>query len=101
MGRYAAGAIKSSYSAITAYGGTSTADALETIYALGLTDDPADPDDALRSKAIVLITDGEPNSCGELPGAVAAAEGVGRKYDNGPQRGPRCTATQWTENDDA
>ncbi len=73
MGKYDPGRIKSSYANIIADGGTSTPDALETIYRDNLVDNPNDPDAALRAKAVVLITDGEPNSCGEMQGTINAA----------------------------
>lgn len=74
MGSYDSARIKSSYSGINAQGGTSTPDALQTIYRDNLVDDPTDPDADLRARAVVLITDGEPNSCGELPGTITAAQ---------------------------
>lgn len=76
MGQHDAPTIKSSYSNINADGGTSTPDALEIILNNDLVSEPGDAEDDLRSKVVVLITDGEPNSCGELPGTINAAEAL-------------------------
>jgi len=76
MGQHDAMAIKNSYRNIVADGGTSTPDALQTVLRDRLTSQPGDPDDDLRSKVVVLITDGEPNSCGELPGTINAAQAL-------------------------
>ncbi len=73
MGQHAAATIKNSYGNINAGGGTSTADALETVLRSDLASEAADPDANLRQKVVVLITDGEPNDCGGLPGSVNAA----------------------------
>lgn len=73
MGQHAAAQIKQSYAGIVADGGTSTPDALETVLRDHLTSEAGDADDDLRQKVVVLITDGEPNSCGELPGTINAA----------------------------
>ncbi len=76
MGEYSPAQIKASYQAIEPGGGTSTADALETVLRDNLYTANNDPDAALRSKAVVLITDGEPNACGELPGSINAARAL-------------------------
>jgi uncharacterized protein YegL len=74
MGSHDAATIKASYANILAGGGTSTADALEIIYRDSLTSDPNDTDADVRAKAVVLITDGEPNACGGMPATLAAAQ---------------------------
>jgi uncharacterized protein YegL len=76
MGQHGAATIKDSYADIVADGGTSTPDALNMVRENNLASEAGDPDDDLRSKVVVLITDGEPNSCGELPGTINAAQAL-------------------------
>lgn len=73
MGEHSAADIRASYSGISAGGGTPTADSLEIIGFNSLYSTAGDPDDMLRAKVVVLITDGAPNGCGELQGSVNAA----------------------------
>lgn len=54
-------------------GGTPTGQALEDVRNQQLYSDPNDPQDALRAKAVILITDGAPNSQSE---AVAQAQNL-------------------------
>lgn len=54
-------------------GGTPTADGLELVRTGGHLNDSTDPQDALREKAVILITDGDPNNCGGQSGAEAQA----------------------------
>lgn len=78
MGEHTAAAIKASYANLSANGGTPTFDALEDILRSGLASDRNDPSDAARAKAVVLITDGEPNNCRNNPvgDTVAAARAL-------------------------
>ncbi len=63
MGLHTAAALKSSWAGLAASGGTPTAGALDAVLNQGLLSDPNDPIDMQRAKALVLVTDGEPNSC--------------------------------------
>lgn len=63
VGQHSAQQIKSSYANLFAEGGTPTYDALEDVLQSGLLSDASDSSDNLRQKAVVLITDGEPNNC--------------------------------------
>jgi len=78
MGEHTAAQIKGSYATMTADGGTPTYDALEDILSASLTADRNDPRDDARAKAVVLITDGEPNNCRVNPvgDTVAAARAL-------------------------
>jgi uncharacterized protein YegL len=73
MGEHTAQDMQSAHALIIPLGGTPTGDALSIVAQEGLAGDPNDPNDEVRAKAVVLITDGEPNDCGGLPGAVSAA----------------------------
>jgi uncharacterized protein YegL len=66
---------KNAYSGLTANGTTPTGAALDQIAANNALTDPTDPQDASREKAVILITDGTPNSCEGLhPSAQQAAD---------------------------
>lgn len=67
IGQHSASEIKSSYANLLAEGGTPTYDALEDVLASQRLRDRNDPSDDLRAKAVVLITDGEPNNCRNNP----------------------------------
>ena len=67
-------AIQNAYNSVNDSGGTPTAHALNVILDENRLSDPSDPNDALRPRAVILITDGDPNGCGGLIGAVDAAE---------------------------
>ncbi len=68
MGNHTANTLKNSwelcgtYPCYAAGGGTPTGDALNAVRTGNHVSDPGDPQDALRAKAVVLITDGAPNS---------------------------------------
>lgn len=74
MGDHGAAAMKSSWSGINANGGTPTGDALALTLSQNLISEGNDADDDLRTKVVVLITDGEPNDCGGLNSSVMAAQ---------------------------
>jgi hypothetical protein len=81
MGDHTAAAIQASYAGVSPGGRTPMALALETTRTSGWVDDPTDPRDASRRKAVVLITDGQPNCDREEPevsdqAALFAADGV-------------------------
>lgn len=78
MGQHSAQQIKASYANIFPEGGTPTYDALEDVLQSRLLSDFNDPSDDLRQKAVVLITDGEPNNCRNNPvgDSVAAARAL-------------------------
>lgn len=65
MGLHAAGTLKASWAGLVPAGGTPIAGALSEIRVQNYASEPGDPNDAIRTKAVVLITDGEPTSCGE------------------------------------
>ncbi|MEZ4459669.1 MAG: VWA domain-containing protein [bacterium] len=67
VGQHSAAQIKASYQNLQPEGGTPTYDALEDVLASGFLNDRNDPSDDLREKAVVLITDGEPNNCRSNP----------------------------------
>ena len=73
MGSHGAAAIKASWAGLTPGGLTPTAGALGAVRTQARTSDPADPIDAQRAKAVVLVTDGQPNDCGGLAGSVTEA----------------------------
>jgi hypothetical protein len=57
-------------------GGTPTADGLELVRTEGHLSEPGDPQDAIRTKAVILITDGDPNDCGGQDGSVMQAQAL-------------------------
>jgi hypothetical protein len=57
-------------------GGTPTADGLQLVRMGGHMNEPGDPQDASRAKAMILITDGDPNDCGGQSAAVAQAQAL-------------------------
>ncbi len=61
IGDYSASEILASYQSLSPTGGTPTRAALLDILNNNRLDDPSDPHDDLRTKAILLVTDGEPN----------------------------------------
>lgn len=73
MGSHTAAQLQASWSGLGPGGGTPTAGSLGAVRTMGYTSDPADPQDALRAKAVVLVTDGNPNDCGGLAGSVTEA----------------------------
>jgi Cys-rich repeat protein len=72
MGSYSANTLKNTWANINPGGNTPTALALTTVRQNNWESDPTDPNDAQRSKAVVLITDGIPN-CG--PGGAGDETG--------------------------
>lgn len=73
MGLHTAAALKASWAGLLPAGGTPIGGALEAVRTTNRTSEAGDPSDAIRSKAVVLITDGDPSSCGGQTGAVAEA----------------------------
>jgi uncharacterized protein YegL len=63
IGDHSVNQIQTSYNNISANGGTPTGTALYEIRNQQLLDDPSDPKNGQRPKAVVLITDGNPNDC--------------------------------------
>jgi hypothetical protein len=87
MGDHTAAQMKSSwelcdspgsvYPCYDAGGGTPTGPALDRVRTTNAVSDPNDPQDALRSKAVVLITDGAPSSQSASVNAAAALNAAG------------------------
>ena len=74
MGKYNAQQIKSSYASAAPNGvNTPTAAALDAIRTQNVASDPNDPSDGLRAKAVVLITDGDPNGCSSTVSSTSTA----------------------------
>lgn len=74
MGEHAAPEVKQSYASLQPEGSTPTGTSLRRIRDGGRLDDATDPQDAGRAKAVILITDGEPNACEEDNPAVLEAQ---------------------------
>ena len=74
IGDHSESTFKGAYAALAANGTTPTGAALNQILTNNALTDPNDPKDSNREKAVVLITDGTPNSCeGIFPSAQQAA----------------------------
>jgi hypothetical protein len=73
MGEHTAQQVKASYATLQPEGATPTGTSLRRIRDTGGMNDPADPQDAGRAKAVILITDGEPNVCEDDNPAVIEA----------------------------
>lgn len=80
MGSHTTAEIQGSYAGVNPGGRTPMALALDTALQQDWVSDPGDPEDAQRSKVVVLITDGQPN-CGagdpqmdDPQGAIDAAQ---------------------------
>lgn len=73
MGDHDAATIKGSYANVQPAGSTPTGNSLFNINTNGLVNDATDEQDMGRAKAVILITDGEPNVCEEIHPAVAEA----------------------------
>lgn len=73
MGLHAPATLKASWAGVTPGGGTPTAGALDALRTQNRLAEAGDPNDAVRTKAVVLITDGDPNDCGGQGGSVSAA----------------------------
>lgn len=74
IGEHTAAQVKASWAALPAEGGTPTGTALSQIRQFGSLNDPTDPQDAGRAKAVILITDGEPNACEDQNPSVLEAQ---------------------------
>jgi hypothetical protein len=72
MGDHTEAEIKAAYASLSPGGSTPMALALETTRTSGWVNDSADPQNAARKKAVVLITDGQPNC--NRPEAQVVAE---------------------------
>lgn len=79
MGHHNAAGLKASWAGLGPGGSTPTAGALNAVLTQGLMSEVGDPIDMQRAKALVLVTDGEPNACEQdgdsanRAGALAAA----------------------------
>ena len=73
MGSHTQAQIKAAYASLSPGGSTPMALALQTTRTKGWVNDPADPQNAARNKAVVLITDGQPNCNGPEAAVVAEA----------------------------
>ncbi len=76
MGEHTAAQVKQSYAGLFAFGGTPTGTSLYQVRTQGRLNDAADPQDAGRAKAVILITDGEPNNCENIHPAVFEARAL-------------------------
>jgi len=86
LGEHSPGEIKSAYADLEAAGGTPTAAAFSLIREAGSLSDPEDEFDNRRSKAVVLVTDGEPNDEEVCPNsAKEPVDQVERLADEGVQ----------------
>ena len=74
MGLHTPAQLKASWAGLSPGGGTPTAGALGAIRSQSRLTEAGDMLDALRSKAVILITDGDPNDCGGLNGSVSEAQ---------------------------
>ncbi|MCA9664273.1 MAG: VWA domain-containing protein [Myxococcales bacterium] len=74
LGDHPAAAIKASYAQTNPSGSTPMALALETVRTKNWLTDTGDPQDATRSRAVVLITDGQPNCNSTNADVVAQAK---------------------------
>ncbi len=74
MGLHTPAQLKASWAGLSPGGGTPTAGALSAIRSDSRLIEAGDMLDALRSKAIILITDGDPNNCGGLAGSISEAQ---------------------------
>lgn len=63
MGEHTAAQVKASYASLQPEGGTPTGSVLRLVRERASASDATDPQDAGRAKAVILITDGEPNAC--------------------------------------
>ena len=80
MGQHTSAALKASWAGLGPGGGTPTAGAMNAVRTQGLMNDAADPLDAQRAKALVLVTDGDPNDCeqqGNSPTEASAFAAAG------------------------
>ena len=73
MGDHTAAQVKSAWANLQPEGNTPTGTSLRQIRESGALSDPTDPNDAGRAKAVILITDGEPNVCEDMNPAVLEA----------------------------
>lgn len=73
MGDHTANEVKQSYAALQPEGSTPTGASLERLRMQNALSEPGDPNDAGRSKAVILITDGNPNACEDQTPAVEEA----------------------------
>lgn len=74
MGEHTAAQVKASYANLQPEGGTPTGTSLREIREQGYASDANDPQDAGRAKAVILITDGEPNACEDENPSVLEAQ---------------------------
>ena len=75
IGDHSASQVKSSYASLSPGGGTPTGASLNQVRNQKRLRDLSDPKDPQRTKAVVLITDGTPNSCESFnPSTTAAAK---------------------------
>ncbi len=76
LGDHSAAELKSAWASIQPEGGTPTGNSLFTIRDEGRFSDPNDPQDAGRARAVILITDGDPNACEEFHPSVREAQAL-------------------------
>ncbi len=76
LGDHSVAELKAAWAPIEPAGGTPTGNSLYTIRADGRLSDPTDPQDAGRARAVILITDGDPNACEDIHPSVREAQAL-------------------------
>lgn len=76
LGDHTTAELKAAWAPIQPDGGTPTGNSLFTIRDEGRLSDPTDPQDAGRARAVILITDGDPNSCEDIHPSVREAQAL-------------------------
>ncbi len=99
IGDHTADEVKQSYAALQAEGSTPTGTSLWRLREQGALSDPADPNDAGRAKAVILITDGNPNVCEDEHAAVEEAAALAAEDINVYVIGFRSEANEQVLND--
>ncbi len=73
--------VQNSYSGLSASGSTPTGTALHSVHDQNLLSDPNDPQNSQRPRAVVLITDGDPNVCEGAHSSDDEAETLYQQHD--------------------
>ena len=76
IGNHSTAQLKAAWAPIEPAGGTPTGNSLFTIRTQRKLYDAADPQDAGRARAVILITDGDPNACEDIHPSVREAQAL-------------------------